>query len=337
MSNLKLDIIYYKTSSDFEMEFNLSGCCRMRIFKEKVETPKDLVKTLARDVARSKIIIVVTDLFGAQNGVEIVSHAIGLPLCSLNKNEYGVNAAEDIMLPQTAVPLINKSGIYGGCILESGPQSIILVSSIRALRHEIMKAYIHNYIFDVAQIAAYNERMGNASDELIPPVMEALHNNHTENITSEVTSTEETTNAEEPIEAIEEPVVTATEEELQTEAEETLEAKTEEAAKSDAEENTASDTQDIANSNEFAVSVEPGINFLEDISSDSDTSTEHYPRLKKKKKGLNIVLLVLAVLLLVCFGVLAYFFIYLPLIGEDSALFVADNFITDFLKEWFFN
>lgn len=334
MSNLKLDIIYYKTSSDFEMEFNLSGCCRMRIFKEKVETQKDLVKTLARDVARSKIIIVVTDLFGAQNGVEIVSHAIGLPLCPLNKNEYGVNTAEDIMLPQTAVPLINKSGIYGGCILESGPQSIILVSSIRALRHEIMKAYIHNYIFDIAQIAAYNERMGNTSEKLIPPVMETLHNNHTENIISEVASDEDATNTEEPIE---EPVVTATEEEPKTKVEETLESKTEEAAEGDTVENTISDTQAIANSNEFAVSVEPGINFLEDISSDSDTSTEHYPRLKKKKKGLNIVLLVLAVLLLVCFGVLAYFFIYLPLIGEDSALFVADNFITDFLKEWFFN
>ena len=27
--NLKVDVIYYKTNTDFEMEFNLCGCCRM--------------------------------------------------------------------------------------------------------------------------------------------------------------------------------------------------------------------------------------------------------------------------------------------------------------------
>ena len=37
MTNLKVDIIYYKTSSDFELEFNLTGCCRMRLFKDKIE------------------------------------------------------------------------------------------------------------------------------------------------------------------------------------------------------------------------------------------------------------------------------------------------------------
>lgn len=160
MSNLKIDIIYYKTASDFELEFNLSGCCRMRMFKDKVDTPKGLVNTLARDVARSKIIIVVTELFGDNNGVSVISKAIKLPLVNLNKEEFGIQTTEDVYVPNTAVPLVTKSGVYGGCIIENGPQSIIIVSAARALRHEIMKTYVHNYVFDVGQYLAYQERMG---------------------------------------------------------------------------------------------------------------------------------------------------------------------------------
>lgn len=160
MSNLKIDIIYYKTASDFEMEFNLSGCCRMRMFKDKVDTPKGLVNTLARDVSRSKITIIVTELFGENNGVSILSKAVKLPLVAVDKAEYGVQETDDIFIPKTAIPLVTKAGIYGGCIIENGPQSIIVVSDIRALRHEIMKTYVHNYVFDVAQMMAYQERMG---------------------------------------------------------------------------------------------------------------------------------------------------------------------------------
>ena len=167
MSNLKIDIIYYKTASDFEMEFNLSGCCRMRMFKDKVDTPKGLVNTLARDVSRSKITIIVTELYGEHSGVAILSNAVKLPLVSLNKDEYGVQTTDDIFMPKTAIPLVTKAGIYGGCIIENGPQSIIIVSNIRALRHEIMKTYVHNYVFDVGQMMAYQERMHTGSHNAV--------------------------------------------------------------------------------------------------------------------------------------------------------------------------
>ena len=180
MSNLKIDIIYFKTASDFEMEFNLSGCCRMRMFKDKVDTPKGLVNTLARDVSRSKITIIVTELFGENNGVSILSKAVKLPLVALDKSEYGVQATDDIFIPKTAIPLVTKSGIYGGCIIENGPQSIIAVSNIRALRHEIMKTYVHNYVFDVGQMMAYQERMGSDST-IAPPKATVLHSSKEEN------------------------------------------------------------------------------------------------------------------------------------------------------------
>lgn len=327
MSNLKLDIIYYKTSTDFEMEFNLNGCCRMRIFKDKVETPKELVRTLARDVSRSKIVIVVTDLAGYENGMELVSNSIGLPLCPLDNDKFGVQNGDSIFLPKTAVPLINKSGIYGGCILESGPQSIILVSSVRALRHEIMKAYVHNYIFDIAQIEAYNERMGSAvSAETIPSPINEIQNS----------SSSEKTDKSDDIQAKESLANVDVEETEDAAADETTVETPEETQAYPLEKPYAPDvnTPFVISEEPFSAGVTPEPNIFEDLSSESNYS-EKSNSSKSGKKGLNILLLILAVLLLVCIGVLTYFFVYLPLSGAETTFFAQDNFITDFIKEYF--
>ena len=164
MTNLKLDIIYYKTSSDFELEFNLSGCCRMRIFKDKAESPKELVTALARDVARSRIILIVSDLLGEKNGVEVICSSIGYDYKSVDKSAYSILTEGEIKAPAGSLPLVTKTGQYGGFILESGKQSIIVVSSDRTLRHEVMKLYVHQYIFDINQVEAYNERLRHESE-----------------------------------------------------------------------------------------------------------------------------------------------------------------------------
>ena len=49
--NVKVDIIYYKTNTDFEMEFNLCGCCRMRLLTDKSPDRKTAVHSLARAVS----------------------------------------------------------------------------------------------------------------------------------------------------------------------------------------------------------------------------------------------------------------------------------------------
>ena len=270
MANLKIDIIYYKTSSDFEMEFNLSGCCRMRMFKDKVETPKGLVNTLARDVSRSKITIIVTDLFGDSSGIPTVAKAIKLPLINFDKEKYGVSTSDDILIPETAVPLVTKTGIYGGCIIENGPQSIIIVSSVRTLRHEIMKAYIHNYVFDIGQLLAYQERMG-VSPSDVPITSDLSHIN-------KPVETDANENAEE---------ISETSDTTNTEV-------------------VSSEVQ-----NNFTIVSEE--NFLEefDLSSESLPKNTTVKRTSKRGKGLNVALLIIVLLLLVGFGVLAYFFVYL--------------------------
>ncbi len=348
MPNLKLDIIYYKTSSDFELEFNLSGCCRMRIFKDKVETPKELISALARDVSRSRIILVVTDLCGENSGFETLSKAIGLPLISPDKAEFGIKTCDPVQMPKGAVPLITKSGIYGGCIIESGPQSIIIVSSVRSLRHEIMKAYVHNYVFDVGQIVAYNERMGkNESTEiahnLIPPTVEKEAEPREEPVVEEQLETTEAESVTEPADNTEESAAEALEDVAAETSEEIADAtpsdsdnSEELAVEGDAE--AIPEEKPVLEEEPIPEEAEPLVD-LEDISSgeeeDEDSEEEEYPRLKPPKRGSNIALLIIVILLLAALGFLAYFLFYLPLTGGEITFFSdGDIPITDVLKEW---
>lgn len=302
MSNLKIDIIYYKTASDFEMEFNLSGCCRMRMFKDKVDTPKGLVNTLARDVSRSKITIVVTDLFGDNGGVATISKAIKLPLVKFNKEEYGVKTTDEIYIPQTAVPFVTKSGIYGGCIIENGPQSIIIVSNLRALRHEIMKAYVHNYVFDVAQLLAYQERMSASPVDEQPkvniPVPVAIPTEKPENNFAKA----------------EEPQIDS--------AEETVE---EPDISSSSPESSPIILSELSPLEEFNLYNEETLNDIQPRNTSS-----------KRKNSLNVILLIIVFLLLVGFGILAYYFVYMPLLqGPGSFSDGSGNVIAEFLNSLF--
>lgn len=369
MSNLKIDIIYYKTSSDFEMEFNLSGCCRMRIFKDKVDTPRGLVNALARDVARSKIIILVTDLFGDDCGIPVLAKAISLPLVAPDKDEFGIKTLEDIHIPDTAVPLVTKTGIYGGCIIESGPQSIIIVSGVRSLRHEIMKAYVHNYVFDVGQLLAYRERMGQNAPVTLPPMTapqnptevplpeEAVVEDPVteESISEEISTVDSETNLETqakhelmeevpPIETI--PEEASTEDEIKSvsaDIEETIDNSpivSEQKEAKPTEETTVSALESAiqaqiekkeAKKEEIKTPikrpVQPGISAVDELDFDKKEANALYKKSKKRKKSTNIILLIVVVLLLLCLGVLAYFFVYLPLIGADSGLSNGNSFI----------
>ena len=361
MSNLKIDIIYYKTSSDFELEFNLSGCCRMRIFKDKVDTQKGLINTLARDVARSKIIIVVTDLFGEESGVPALSKAISLPLITPNKAEYGIKTEDTVYMPDTAVPLVTKSGIYGGCIIESGPQSIIIVSSVRSLRHEIMKTYVHNYVFDVGQLMAYKERMGEGSHNVIPPSISNLSSNgngsangNDENIilpTSEPTATSDeiiddiTPNLPAETEPVVEEPTYAVFENLDSEEVET--PSSEEATVT--EETSSEDSSETESDLEAAIAremqnkerskprniVHPGISAVDELEFDKEEEKEVLKKSKKKRKGMNILLLIIVILLLIGFGILAYFLVYLPLTGAESSFGEEGNILSELFGSLF--
>lgn len=152
VQNLKVDIIYHLTPSDFEMEFNLCGCCRMRLLNDKTTDKKSFIRALARDVARSRIIIACGPLFGADGLISIVATAIGNSTTICDNKTYGINGNEKIHIINGSTPLVTPDGYFGGCIIESGPQTIILLTENKAFRKNIMQNLIHPYVEETSYI-----------------------------------------------------------------------------------------------------------------------------------------------------------------------------------------
>lgn len=146
LQNIKVDIVYYKTNTDFEMEFNLCGCCRMRLLTDKAADKKTLVHDLARAVSRSRVIFITGQLFGEEGIIEITARAIAKTLTEIDNGKYGIKSEEKISVINGATPLVTPDGTFAGCIIESGPQSMILLSDNKAVRKTVMKTLIHPYI-----------------------------------------------------------------------------------------------------------------------------------------------------------------------------------------------
>ena len=152
IQNIKVDTIYYLTNSDFEMEFNLCGCCKMRLLTDKAENAKNFVGLLSRAVSRSQVIICCGKLFDNDGLINIVSKAIKKPLVTVDNDAYSIADSNEIRIIDGAVPLVNSDGCFCGCISESGPQSIILLTDNKGLRKTVLKQLIHPYIEELSII-----------------------------------------------------------------------------------------------------------------------------------------------------------------------------------------
>ncbi len=158
--NFKADIIYYNTQTDFELEFNLCGCCRMRLLNDKCSDKKTLLMSLSRAFSRSRVIILTAPLFDGSNIIKTVSVAIGNGIEEVDCNAYGINSDAPIEITKGSTPLITADGIFGGCIIESGPQTLIILTDNKSIRKNIMKNLIHPYIEEIAK--------GNPAEETEP-------------------------------------------------------------------------------------------------------------------------------------------------------------------------
>ena len=151
--NVKVDIIYYQINTDFEMEFNLCGCCRMRLLTEKTTDRKNLVHALARAVSRSRVILICGALFGEDGILSVVARSVGKELTPIDAKTYGIDSNAEIKILDGATPLVSPEGLFGGCIIESGPQTIILLTENKNIRKSIMENLIHSYIGELSLIA----------------------------------------------------------------------------------------------------------------------------------------------------------------------------------------
>lgn len=182
--NLKVDIAYYKTGTDFEMEFNLCGCCRMRLLTDKTPDKKSLVYSLARAVNRSRVIIIVGNLFGADGIINIAAGATGSKIAKVDNNAYGIESDAEIKIISGSTPLVTPEGYFGGCIIEKGPQTMILLTENKNVRKTVMKTLIHPYIEELCAIEL-QEKAAAATPETLnetEPETEVLENQEVEDL-----------------------------------------------------------------------------------------------------------------------------------------------------------
>ena len=181
LQNLKVDIVYYRTNTDFELEFNLCGCCRMRLLTDKAPDRKTLVHDLARAVSRSRVIIISGNLFGEDGIMDITARAISKTLTEIDSRRYGISGGEKIRVINGATPLVSPDGSFGGCIIESGPQSMILLTDNRAVRKAVMSSLIHPYIEELCAIEMKEKVQGQPPADIsgtsaaaVPPPVAAM-------------------------------------------------------------------------------------------------------------------------------------------------------------------
>ena len=341
IENIKVDIIYFMTATDFEFEFNLGGCCRMRLLNDKVSDKKSFVNSLARAVSRSQIIIGVGPLFGEDGLIATTAAAISHPLQVVNNKAYGIASEEKIEVIEGAVPLVTGEGYFGGSIIESGNQSIILLTENRTVRKSIMKTLVHPYIEDMCIMQSTDRTGSSVIPEKKPPVL-ASQDVIKEDISSHSEQDYEAEQGEENGETfeqenIESPAETSSDTEPRQEIPEEAEVKEEPEVAEPAQDEEHNIEFDFSGSDEDGKD-EAKSEISSEIEQDSeemyfmpeeDDEDEAYEPIssKKKGKGLNIAIFVLCILLLVVVFAICYFLIFMPLIGGVST--------TEYFKEIF--
>ncbi len=165
IESLKIDIVYYGTPSDFEFEFNLGGCCRnARILNTKTTSQKEMVSALAKAVSRSRIIIVTGSLYGEANAVNTVARAISKNTAEVDRKRFSIKSSTEAVAIEGSLPLVTSDGTYGGCIIESGPQSIIVLSENKSIRNDIAEQLIYHYITSISRTPAENSMLDTVAE-----------------------------------------------------------------------------------------------------------------------------------------------------------------------------
>ena len=148
MISLKTEIIYLKCATDFEFEFNLNAAVQMRLFTECPADDKAFLSALSLAVSRSRAIIITSKFDEAL--ITKLAGSIGFKTETIVPEEYGITKMETDKLITGGVPLVTEDGIYAGIILESGPQSLIIITNERKTRKALMNKLVHTYLLDVA-------------------------------------------------------------------------------------------------------------------------------------------------------------------------------------------
>ena len=351
IQNIKVDLIYYATPSDFEMEFNLGGICRMRLLTDKAEDRKAFLNSLSRAVGRSKVIITCGSLFGNEGLIATIGSAIGRNLVALDNKEYGISGDDEISIISGSVPLVTADGIFGGCIIECGPQTIIMLTESKSVKKALLRDLIHPYIQELSMLPenpapaeVISEEISEETEEVAEDMAEEIPDEETEEIIEEASaeeeeSIEEEITEEEPEEAAEE---TKEEEILEEAADDKTEAQPEvfdefiiEEAKTEEQGEEEIPIFNIGMENMHLEAKAPkrdSKSYYEYFVPNSDediyiSEDDEFDNQKPTGSKLNAPIIIIAVLLLLMLTVIAYFLFFIPLSsGQNVSEYIADLF-----------
>lgn len=349
LKNLKIDIIYYNTPSDFEFEFNLGGYCRSRILNAKANGLKEALTKLAVAVSRSRVIIIIGELLGENGCIAPVAKAISKQLVQVDHRQYHITSPEPINIIEGSLPLVSSNGEFGGCIIESGPQSIVFLSQDKSLRSSIEKELLSHYLTSLSMTSDEENDIVNSEETATEPEStpeenilpeEPVETVVTENIENVDTgeSTETADVSEDSLNNVNdvlpenelEDIVFESEDELEediisNETEDVIfedSVEGEVAEEPDSKESNSEDTEPIKTEMSDLFSGANEVITNDSFDNESDNFDNYENMEKEPKKPLSPlfkVLLVLFAVLFVVVAILLYYTVYLP--GLDGVSF----------------
>lgn len=189
--DLKLEVIYFNTLTDFKLEFKICGIGNVRFLSAVVSSERAFLLALQRSVGRSRVVVTVGGLSPEENILTSLSRAIGVEMVKAQNKD--IANAEEIEIPKGSIPLFSKEGKFQGVVIEQGEQSIIMLSEDRELTHEALDSLILPYLKLV--MAKKNMPLTTIADELSNNRVESADENPEELIEEEqeeIVATEET-------------------------------------------------------------------------------------------------------------------------------------------------
>lgn len=209
-TDIRMEIIYFCESSDIKLEFGLRGEYPLRLLSSSSNDYRSFLTALKKAAARSEVIITVGGFFGKKYLPEILGRSINHKCKEIDLAKYGLNYInKPLLLPDGAIPLVSANGKFGGCVIESGPQSIIMLTEDTRVRLSLLFELVVPYITEHYQFSHGIKQLvepetTTVSESTEPPVQEIVADENaysTESI-SDIAETQEN-----PVELAEEETV----------------------------------------------------------------------------------------------------------------------------------
>lgn len=173
--DVRIEIIYYKESTDVSLEFGLHGDYPVRMLSTSCDDLEGFFKALKRAVWRSEIIILIGGYTSKEYIPAFVARALSLGVTVPDYKSERIISPEIFSIPDKASPLASSDRKFGGFILESGPQTIISLTEDKDVRLKITKEIIVRYIsehYAVFNLNKYFDDKAEAAEENEPQTAE---------------------------------------------------------------------------------------------------------------------------------------------------------------------